>query len=215
MLDRDRLLPEPARVVIITPPAFKPIEVLALIKPSDLATPLRVHRSVYTDPVIFQAERERIFGRAWLYAGHESRIPEPGDWITTRLGLEEMILIRGQDRSINLLVNRCPHRGTRLLSGERGNSAQIVCPYHAWSFSADGSLSGLPLREGYGESFRLDDPARGIARAPRVESYRGFIFASHAATGPGLKEFLGGIATAIDNLVDRAPAGRVSQTVAT
>lgn len=61
-----------------------------------LATEQRVHRSVYTDPAVFAAEQERIFRRAWLYVGHESQVREAGDWLLTRLGPDEMVLIRGE-----------------------------------------------------------------------------------------------------------------------
>jgi len=176
-----------------------------------LATAQRVHRSVYTDPAVFAAEEQRIFRRAWLYVGHESQVNAAGDWLLTRLGPDEMILIRGDDGALSLLHNRCPHRGSRLVSGERGHSRHLVCPYHAWSFDAGGTLTGLPLPEGYPAAYLHDAGARNVARAPRVQSYRGFVFASHAAEGPSLVEYLQGIAFAIDNLVDRAPAGRVTQ----
>jgi phenylpropionate dioxygenase-like ring-hydroxylating dioxygenase large terminal subunit len=178
---------------------------------SSLVTEQSVHRSVYTDPAVFAAEQDRIFRRAWLYVGHESQVARTGDWILTRLGPDEMILIRGQQGELSLLHNRCPHRGSRLVAGERGSSPNLVCPYHAWSFDSTGRITGMPLPEGYRPGFMDDSAARSIARAPRVESYRGFVFGSHSATGPSLTQFLGGIAFAIDNLVDRAPSGRVRQ----
>lgn len=171
-----------------------------------------VHRAVYIDPEIFAAEQERIFRRAWLYVGHESQVPAPGDWIRTRLGQQEMILIRDLDGSLALLHNRCPHRGAQLVSAPQGRVRQLTCAYHAWSFSLGGALTGLPLPEGYEAGFDLNKAGRSIERAPRVESYRGFVFASHAEEGPALRASLGGIALALDNLVDRAPAGRVTQT---
>lgn len=178
---------------------------------SALASESAVHRSVYTDPAVFAAEQERIFRRAWLYVGHESQVPSTGDWLLTQLGPDEMILIRGEEGALSLLHNRCPHRGARLVAAERGSSRHLICPYHAWSFDPAGRLTGLPLPEGYTPGFLDDAQGRQVARAPRLQSYRGFVFASHAAEGPSLPEFLGGIAFAIDNLVDRAPAGRVTQ----
>lgn len=179
--------------------------------PSKLVSEQGVHRSVYTDAGVYEAEQRRIFRRVWLYVGHESQVPGAGDWMRTRLGPDEMVLVRGDAGELSLLHNRCPHRGAQLVSAERGHSRQFVCPYHAWSFDGAGRLTGMPLPEGYPSGFSRDAALRSVARAPRVESYRGFVFASHAADGPGLTEFLGGIAFAIDNLVDRAPAGRVTQ----
>ena len=178
---------------------------------SALASERAVHRSVYTDPAVFAGEQARIFRRAWLYVGHESQVPAVGDWLLTQLGPDEMILIRGEEGALSLLHNRCPHRGARLVAAERGSSRHLICPYHAWSFDPGGRLTGLPLPEGYTPGFLDDAQGRQVARAPRIQSYRGFVFASHAAEGPSLSEFLGGIAFAIDNLVDRAPAGRVTQ----
>ncbi len=179
---------------------------------SRLVTERAVHRDVYLDADVFAVEQERIFRRAWLYVGHESQVPEAGDWMRCRLGPDEMILIRGDDGSLALLHNRCPHRGSRLVTAAAGRSRRLTCSYHAWSFTPDGRLAGLPLPEGYGEDFRMNDGRRDIERPPRVQSYRGFVFASHAADGPTLPAFLGSIAAALDNMVDRAPAGRVTQT---
>lgn len=172
---------------------------------SALAAEHSVHRSVYTDPAVFLAEQERIFRRAWLYVGHESQIPRAGDWIRTMLGPDEMILIRGEQERVSVLHNRCPHRGARLVTGERGSSAHLACAYHAWSFDSAGKVIGIPLPDGYRPGYLDDSEQRSIARAPRVASYRGFIFASHCETGPSLVDFLKGIAFSIDNLVDRAP----------
>ena len=167
----------------------------------------RVHRAAYVDPHVFALEEERIFRRVWLYVAHESEVPAAGDYVLTRLGHEEVILVRQEDGTLSLLHNRCAHRGARIMAEPRGNLRQLRCPYHAWTYRLDGSLLGVPLAESYASVSELP----GLARVPRVESYRGFVFASHAASGSGLAEFLGGLASAFDNLVDRAPAGTVSR----
>lgn len=166
-----------------------------------------VHRAAYVDPFIFALEEERIFRRVWLYVAHESEVREPGDYLLTRLGAEEVVLTRADDGRLSLLHNRCAHRGARIVAAPRGNLRQLRCPYHAWTYRLDGSLIGVPLPQGYARDAHLP----GLARVPRVESYRGFVFASHAAEGPGLVEFLGGLASAFDNLVDRAPAGTLTR----
>src|SRR3979411_2966174 len=74
----------------------------------------RVHRLIYTDPAIFQAELTNIFGAGWVYLGHDSQIPNNNDFIATRLGLRPIILVRDMDGKIRALFNRCTHRGTTL-----------------------------------------------------------------------------------------------------
>jgi phenylpropionate dioxygenase-like ring-hydroxylating dioxygenase large terminal subunit len=166
-----------------------------------------VHRAAYVDPAVFALEQERIFRRAWLYLAHESEIPGPGDYVLTTLGPAEVIAVRREDGGVSVLHNRCAHRGARIVSEPRGNARQLRCPYHAWSYRLDGSLIGVPLAEGYAPEAKLS----GLTPVPRVESYRGFLFASHAPDGEPLPEFLGGLRSAFDNLVDRAPAGRVTR----
>ena len=170
----------------------------------------RVRRAVYTDPAIFALEQARVFGRAWLYVGHESELARAGDFLLTRLGPDEVILVRQDDDGLALLHNRCAHRGACIVGAAAGNVRVFRCPYHAWTYRLDGSLAGVPMAQTYPPEFNSADPARGLARVARVTSYRGFVFASHANTGPDLVTFLGGLATVLDNLVDRAPAGTVS-----
>lgn len=165
-----------------------------------------VHRAAYVDPVVFALEQERIFRRAWLYVGHESEVPRAGDYRLTRLGPDEVLLVRTEKGQIALLHNRCAHRGARVVTAPSGNLRQFRCPYHAWTYRLDGSLVGVPLADGYSQQ-----PDLGLAPAARVESYRGFIFGSHAGQGENLVEFLGGLASAFDNMLDRAPSGTVTR----
>jgi phenylpropionate dioxygenase-like ring-hydroxylating dioxygenase large terminal subunit len=175
----------------------------------DIAALLRgdaVHRAAYTDPAVFALEQARIFRRAWLYVAHESEVPRAGDYVLRRLGPDEVLLVRREDGGLSLLHNRCAHRGARIVTEPAGNARQLRCPYHSWTYALDGRLVGVPLPEGYAAK-----PELGLAKVARVESYRGFVFGSHAADGPGLAQFLGGLASAFDNMLDRAPAGALSR----
>ena len=173
-----------------------------------------VHRRVYTDPQIFELEMERIFGRAWIYLGHESQIREAGAYFLSQLGRTPVIVTRHSDGTIHALINRCSHRGARVCSVPSGKSRGFVCPYHAWTFRTDGSLASVPQQSGYSADFDLKDPARGLTHVARVDSYRGFIFASQAVNGPGLVDYLGEIAEAIDNVVDRSPSDELEHAPA-
>src|SRR5262249_7567826 len=140
----------------------------------------RIHASLYTDPRIFAEEIERIFHRGWVFVGHASEVPRPGDFVTRRLGTEPVILARGTDGALSVLVNRCAHRGTMVCPAERGNARAFTCSYHGWTYDLSGALLGVPYPGGYGA---FDKSAHGLARAARVDAYRGFVFASLASSG--------------------------------
>jgi phenylpropionate dioxygenase-like ring-hydroxylating dioxygenase large terminal subunit len=172
---------------------------------AELVQDSRIAPEVYSDPALFDLEMERLFGRTWLYVGHESQVPEAGDYFTTRLAAKDVIVVRDHDGRIHVLYNRCTHRGPHLCGQPQGRTPRFVCPYHAWSFRLDGSLIGLPLAEEYGDEF--DKSRHALARAAAVDSYRGFVFARLTGSGPDLTAFLGPLTQAFDDLLDRSPTG--------
>lgn len=169
----------------------------------------RVHRSVYTDPAIFELELERLFGRTWLFVGHESQVAQPGDFFATVLGRQPVLMTRGFDGKVRVLFNRCGHRGAKVVNEERGNAKQFRCSYHGWAFHPDGTLAGLPLPEDYPADLDLSDPQYGMQPVARFASYRGFVFASLVASGPDLETHLGQARIGFDETCDRAPAGEI------
>ena len=171
-----------------------------------LVQPDRVHRALYTDAAIFELEMERIFGRAWLALGHESQVREPGDYFTTRMGREPVVVVRKDDRQIGVLINRCAHRGSMVCAEGRGRVERFVCPYHGWSYDRAGELKAVPFASGNAPGKLAE---LRLAAAPRIASYRGFIFASLAAGGESLEEFLGPAKASFDDFVDRAPDGEL------
>lgn len=165
----------------------------------------RVHQSVYTDPEIFELELKNIFEKAWVYVGHESQVPKVGDFITTVIARQPVIMARHSDGKIYVVLNRCSHRGAIVCNEERGNVRHFRCMYHGWAFQTNGSLLSVPLKNGYPESFDLKSPELGMFRVPRVDTYRGFVFASLSPHGPSLDDHLGGIKVKIDELIGGAP----------
>jgi len=128
-----------------------------------LVQPDRVHRAVYTDPALFELELDRIFGHAWLILGHESQVRNPGDFFTTRMGREPVIVARHTDGSVRVFVNRCAHRGARVCDATAGTTREFVCAYHGWTYGTDGRLCGLPLPQGY-ERPAAESTGGGLAR---------------------------------------------------
>src|SRR5262245_64447149 len=101
--------------------AAAPAKIHALVRPG------RVHRSLYSDPEIFELEMERIFGQAWIYVGHESQIERPGDFVATRIGRKPLILVRDAAGVIQLIHNQCAHRGSLVVASEQGHTSEFRC----------------------------------------------------------------------------------------
>lgn len=178
---------------------------------ASLVEPDRVHRRCYVDPEVFDAEIRNIFEKTWIYIGHESQTKNVGDYYATQIGRQPMLMVRGKDQQVHVLFNRCPHRGALLCLGHSGNTgASFRCSYHAWRFNLDGTLLKVPVSEGYANTrFDPSDPQFHMTPAPRVASYRGFVFASLSATVPDLETFLGPAKIAFDDMCNRAPEGEV------
>ncbi|MFT5350710.1 MAG: benzoate/toluate 1,2-dioxygenase alpha subunit [Planctomycetota bacterium] len=170
----------------------------------------KVHRDVYTDPDIFDLEMERIWGNAWIYVGHESQVKKVGDYFATSIGTQPVIMTRHKDDKVHVLFNRCSHKGAQLIGDTCGHAEKIRCIYHGYVFDTDGSLLHIPKEEGYaGSKFVKGNSEANVQQVPRVDSYRGLVFASLASEGPDLVTWLGGAALSIDNLADRSPVGEI------
>ena len=167
----------------------------------------RVHRDVYTDAEIFALEMERLWSRAWIYVGHTSQIAQAGDFLTLDIAAKPVILVRQADGGVRLLMNRCAHKGTKVLYAPSGNAGKTFrCPYHAWTYRLDGSLINVPLKEGYAGT-RMHET--GLAEIKNVSVYRGFVFARLSEKGMGFKEYFGESLSSIDYLADRSPEGEL------
>ena len=143
-----------------------------------------VHRSLYLDPDVFDLEMARIFGRTWVYVGHDSLVPNAGDYVTVRIGNQPLVMSRHSDGEVYVIFNSCGHRGAIVCNENKGNASVFRCCYHGWTFKTNGDLEAIAMRRGYGKSFDANDPALGMRRVPRVAKYRGFVFASLAEQGP-------------------------------
>src|SRR5262249_35145284 len=155
--------------------------------------------SLYRDPRVFDDEMERIFHRGWVFVGHESEIPRPGDFVTRTLGRQPVILARTRDAGVGVLLNRCMHRGTMVCTAPHGHTRTFQSPHRGWTYDVGGGLLGVSSPAG---SASLDKPPRGLLPPPRGGAYRGFVFASLDARGTPLAEHLGPATRLIDRSCD-------------
>jgi PAH dioxygenase large subunit len=165
----------------------------------------RLPSGIFSDPALYELELERLFLRTWLFVGHESEIPEPGDYVVRRMAGESVLLVRGTDGQCRVLLNTCRHRGNLVCRTERGNAASFQCAYHGWLYEASGALLQAPGTETYAEP--IDQAQLGLVAVPQVDNYNGLIFANFDATAPTLDDYLGATKWYLDILTRRSDVG--------
>ena len=148
-----------------------------------------IDRTIFTDREIFEREMDTVFAKSWLFVGHETQIPNPGDYFLSQVGREPVVVTRDAGGDVNVLLNICTHRGMPVCRYDKGNAKRFTCPYHGWTFANNGDLTGVPLKtEGY--EGRLDTARWGLIKA-RVARYHGSIWATFDEAAPSFEEFLG------------------------
>jgi len=149
-----------------------------------------VDRKLFYDEDIYQLEMEQIFARCWNFVAHESQIPNPGDFFQTVIGEDRVLVVRDNEMGFQVLVNSCRHRGNAVCRADEGHATSFMCTYHGWTYDLKGALVGVPgFKEVYHEE--LDRENWGLIKAAKVESYRGFVFATFDPETPSLSEYLG------------------------
>ena len=164
-----------------------------------------VHRSAMTSPDVLEMERRRVFDRCWLYLGHESEVPNAGDYRRRKVGGRPLFFIRASDGEIRVFYNTCRHRGALVCRNDQGNGEIFQCFYHAWTYNSRGDLIGVPDEEGYADGFNKADLS--LLSPPKVDSYRGFIFVCYDPQAMDLTSYLAGATEFIDLVADQSEAG--------
>ncbi len=181
-----------------------PASIRALVQPD------RVHRDVYTDPDVFALEMEQLWANTWVFVGHDSQIPAEGDYFTTTVGLQPVMMVRQRDGSVRVMRNRCSHKGAKLVSDGAGNVGTLLpLPVPRLDLPAgrrvarradEGRLRQHQLRA----VRRRARPGRGDQPClPRVR------VRPAVGGGAGFDEYFGGSLSSIDYLADRSPEGEL------
>lgn len=144
---------------------------------------------IFNDRELYELEMERIFGQKWIFVGHESEIPQPGDYMLRYIGEDAFIVNRDEKGQINVLLDACLHRGVRVCRAEKGNASHFRCPYHGWIFQNNGKLIGMPAQDKAYNGLNKDEWS--LLKA-RCETLHGLIFACLSPETPGLEEYLAG-----------------------
>jgi len=160
-----------------------------------------VSRELYVNPDIYQQELEQIYGRAWLFVGHESMVPNPGDFFLSRMGEESVILVRDQKGTLHVFLNTCRHRGNKVCRYDDGNTRVFTCSFHGWSYDTDGRLVGVPH---YDLAFDgvLDKDQFGLHQVAQMSNLNGSIWATWDPKAPSFEEYLGAFEPSIRHCFD-------------
>lgn len=164
---------------------------------------------IYHDPDFFELEKRSIFRTSWQLVCHGADMPNPGDYHCFDLLGEAVVAVRGRDGAVRCFHNVCRHRASRLLDGPRGHCpGRITCPYHAWTYSLEGSLVGVPHRD----SFRNFHPEQQGLVPLEQEIFMGFIFVRFEPGLPSVREMAAPYfdELAVYRMEELIPQGRVT-----
>jgi phenylpropionate dioxygenase-like ring-hydroxylating dioxygenase large terminal subunit len=152
-----------------------------------------VSRELYVNPDVFQQEQEQIFARCWLFIGHESQVRNPGDFFISRMGTEEVLVVRDRkDKQIRAFLNSCRHRGEKVCRYDQGNALVFTCPFHAWTYDSKGQLigaSGQNEPASYNGELHKED--WGLVEVGQFKNFHGMLWATWDKRAPSFEDYLG------------------------
>jgi choline monooxygenase len=143
--------------------------------------------SWYTDARIAELERLNVFSKTWQLVARTAQLQKPGDFVTTRLAGDPVVVVRGSDEQLRAFYNVCRHHAAAVVTETCGQASILQCPYHGWKYGLDGTLKGMPEFDGVENFERADNGLVPI----RVESWECFVFVNLDPEAVSLKEFLG------------------------
>ncbi len=124
--------------------------------------------SAYTEPGLAAREWQTLFREHPQLVGLSGDLPAPGSWLALDDFGVPVLATRGEDGRFRAFVNACRHRATRLAECGRGRAKRFVCPFHGWTYAADGTLAGVPEAQQFGA---LDRDRHGLVELPAAERH--------------------------------------------
>lgn len=154
-----------------------------------LAEASTIPASWYVDPRIFELERVNVFSRTWQLVARSDQVASPGQFVSTEIAGEPVVVVRGSDGVLRAFLNVCRHHAAAVVTQPCGQASILQCPYHGWKYGLDGSLKGMPEFEGV-QNF--DRGQNGLVPV-RAETWECFVFVNLDSAAPTLRDFLGGL----------------------
>jgi phenylpropionate dioxygenase-like ring-hydroxylating dioxygenase large terminal subunit len=106
---------------------------------------MELENTVFTDEAAYRAETAKLFRDYPLCIGPSCILREPGDFWTFNDTGVPILLVRDAAGAVHAYLNICSHRGAPVAVGRgKAKGGAFSCPYHAWTYSLDGRLRGVP-----------------------------------------------------------------------
>ena len=125
----------------------------------------------YTDAGFFDFEKRALFDHEWLCVGRVDWLPNPGDFYTTTVVNEPIVVVHDRDGTIRAMSSVCQHRAMLVAEGA-GNTRTFTCPYHHWVYNLKGDLINAPAME---KTCNFHEETSGLPNF-KLEIWHGFIF---------------------------------------
>lgn len=124
-----------------------------------LAEAATIPASWYTDERLFELEMQTVFSHRWQFAARVDQLTNSGDYVTTQIGGEPIVIVRGNDHQLRAFFNVCRHHAAAVMTEPEGRAEQLRCPYHGWTYSLEGELKGTP---DFNDVCKFDRPSNGL-----------------------------------------------------
>jgi choline monooxygenase len=151
-----------------------------------LAEASTIPSSWYTDNRVFELEKQTVFSRSWHFAARRDQLLEAGNYVTTEIAGEPIVIVRGSDGELRGFFNVCRHHAAAVMTESEGRANQLRCPYHGWTYSLEGELKGTP---DFSEVCNFERADHGLMQV-EIATWEKWVFA-RLGTGTRIEEFLG------------------------